>query len=68
MMAKCKICGVSVQAGPAMHGHCLEELVEKAAEEFCDDYCMYPRGSSAQRLEEACESCPMERLLKLIKP
>lgn len=32
-MAKCKICGVSVQAGPAMHGHCLEELVEKAAEE-----------------------------------
>lgn len=66
-MAKCKICGVPVQAGPAMHGHCLEELVEKTAEEFCDRYCRWPLTDAGQ-LEEACESCPMDRLLKLVKP
>lgn len=67
-MAICKICGTPVEAGPAMHGDCLEQLVENVAEEFCDDYCMYPLGSDAERLEEECESCPMNRLLKLIKP
>lgn len=38
-MAICKICGRPVPAGPVMHGHCLEELAEKVAEEFCDNYC-----------------------------
>lgn len=33
-MATCKICGIPVEEGPAMHGHCLEEMVESMAEEF----------------------------------
>lgn len=49
-----------------MHGHCLEELVESVAEEFCDEYCRWPLTNAVQ-LEGACESCPMERLLKLVK-
>ena len=66
-MAICKICGQPVLAGPVMHGECLEQLVEKTAEEFCDDYCQWPL-TDAKRLEEACKNCPMDRLLKLIKP
>ena len=65
-MATCKICGIPVEAGPAMHGHCLKELVESVAEEFCDEYCRWPLTNAVQ-LEGACESCPMERLLKLVK-
>lgn len=36
------------------------------AEEFCDKYCRWPQTNAVQ-LEGACESCPMERLLKLVK-
>lgn len=50
-----------------MHGECLEQLVEKTAEEFCDGYCRWPL-TDAGKLEDACKSCPMDRLMKLIKP
>lgn len=50
-----------------MHGHCLEELAEKVAEEFCDNYCRWPLTDAA-RLEEACKSCPMDQLMGLTKP
>ncbi len=66
-MAICKICGIPVEAGLAMHGDCLEQLVENVTEEFCDRYCRWPLTDAGQ-LEGACESCPMDRLLKLIKP
>lgn len=66
-MAICKICGRPVPAGPVMHGHCLEELAEKVAEEFCDNYCRWPLTDAA-RLEEACKSCPMDQLMGLTKP
>lgn len=50
-----------------MHGECLEQLVEKTEEEFCDNYCRWPLTDAA-RLEEACKSCPMDRLMGLTKP
>lgn len=66
-MAICKVCGRPVSAGPVMHGECLEQLVTELAEKFCDDYCRWPL-TSAGELEEACKSCPMDRLMGLIKP
>ena len=68
-MANCKICGHPVMAGPVMHGECLEQLVTEAAEQFCDNYCVWPdMDTSQERLErEHCASCPMERLMQLAK-
>lgn len=66
-MAKCKICGGPVEAGPAMHSDCLERLVTEVTEQFCDNYCLWPLTDSV-RLEEACKSCPMDRLTGMIKP
>lgn len=66
-MALCKICGVPVEAGPAMHGGCLEELVEQVAEQFCDDYCRWTL-TNVELLEEHCLNCPMDRLQRLVKP
>ena len=68
-MANCKICGHPVTVGPAMHGECLEQLVTEVAEQFCDDYCIWPDlcGSQEQLHREHCASCPMERLMHLAK-
>lgn len=65
-MANCKICGHPVMAGPAMHGECLEQLVTEAAEKFCDNYCRWPL-TNAEQLEAHCDSCPMDRLMQLVK-
>lgn len=66
-MAKCKICSGPVEAGPAMHSDCLEQLVTEVTERFCDNYCRWPLTDAA-RLEEACKSCPMDRMMGLTKP
>ena len=68
-MANCKICGRPVTAGPVMHGHCLEQLITEAAEQLCDDYCIWPDlcGSMEQLHQEHCGSCPMEPLMQLAK-
>lgn len=65
-MANCKICGRPVLAGPVMHSECLEQLATEAAEQFCDNYCRWPL-TNAEHLEAHCDSCPMERLMKLAK-
>lgn len=41
-MEICKICGIPVEAGPTMHGDCLEQLVTEVTEQFCDNYCRWP--------------------------
>lgn len=66
-METCKICGVLVQEGSAMHGNCLEQLVTEVSEQFCDYYCRWPL-TNAELLDEHCRSCPMDRLLNLVKP
>ena len=65
-MANCKICGNPVLAGPVMHGECLDQLMTKTAEKFCDDYCRWPL-TDAELLETHCNSCPMDELMKLAK-
>lgn len=66
-MANCKICGRPVAAGTVMHGECLEQLVTETAEQFCDNYCVWPDlcGSQEQLQRDHCDSCPMERLMEL---
>ena len=49
-----------------MHNKCLELLVTEAAEKFCDNYCRWPL-TNAEQLEAHCDSCPMERLMQLVK-
>ena len=68
-MANCKICGRPVTAGPVMHSECLGQLVTEAAEQLCDDYCIWPDlcGSQEQLHREHCDSCPMDRLMQLAK-
>ena len=63
-MANCKICSRPVLAGPVMHSECLGQLVTETAEQLCDSYCRWPL-TNAEQLEAHCDSCPMERLMKL---
>ena len=63
-MPNCKICDRPVLAGPVMHSECLEKLVTETAEQFCDNYCRWPL-TDAEQLETHCNSCPMDRLMKL---
>ena len=65
-MANCKICDRPVVAGPVMHSECLEQLVTEAAEQVCDNYCRWPL-TNAEQLEAHCDSCPMDRLMQLVK-
>lgn len=65
-MANCKICGRPVVAGPVMHSECLEQILTETAEQFCDDYCCWPL-TNADLLDEHCKSCPIDRLMKMVK-
>ena len=49
-----------------MHNDCLEKLITEAAEQFCDNYCRWPR-TNADQMEAHCDSCPMEPLMQLAK-
>ena len=66
-MAKCKICGQPVKAAPVFHPACWQTQAEKVAEEFCDNYCRFPREAQDEEIlhEAHCDSCPMVRLLNL---
>ena len=65
-MARCKICGKPVVSGLVLHDDCLEHLVAEAAEQFCDNYCVWPL-TNAEQLEAHCDSCPMDRLVELAR-
>ena len=65
-MANCKFCGQSVKTAKVFHPACWETAAQKTAEEFCDEYCRWPRECEDQdSLELHCENCPMVRLLIL---
>ena len=63
MMAVCKFCGKSVPAANVWHGSCWEKAMEKTAEEFCEDYCRFPRELSEEELREHCDSCALIKLV-----
>lgn len=66
-MADCKICGKPAEAVPVMHRECWEKAVSDMAEEFCNEYCRFPREiEDADSLQELhCDSCPLIRVLNL---
>ena len=66
-MAKCKICGTAVKSGSVFHSACWEREANKVAEEFCNEYCRFPREcpDPHQLGELHCDQCQLPRLLNL---
>lgn len=66
-MAKCKICGQPVRSAPVFHPACWEAITHRMAEEFCDEYCRFPKEiEDADELQEQrCDHCPLIRVLNL---
>ena len=66
-MANCKICGGPVKTANMFHSACWETAAHKIAEEFCDNYCRWPRECPDQdSLEEFhCAECPMARMVNM---
>lgn len=66
-MPNCKICGQPVTASKVFHPACWQTQAEKMAEEFCDNYCRFPREDLDEEIlhEAHCSKCPMVRLLNL---
>lgn len=66
-MPNCKICGQPVTASKVFHPACWETQAEKMAEEFCDNYCRFPREALDEEIlhKAHCDSCPMVRALNL---
>lgn len=66
-MAKCKICGQTVRSAPVFHPTCWEAVTKRMAEEFCDEYCRFPREiEDTDSLHELhCDDCTLIRVLNL---
>ena len=66
-MANCKFCGQPVKDATVFHSACWQTQAEKVAEEFCDNYCRFPREALDEGIlhEAHCDSCPMVRMLNL---
>lgn len=66
-MAKCKICGQPVKAAPVFHPACWEAVTQRMTEEFCDEYCRFPREiEDTDSLHELhCDDCALIRVLNL---
>lgn len=66
-MALCKFCGKPVRASNVMHSACWESAAEKVAEQFCDNYCRFPREcrDEDELQEKHCDSCALIQLLNL---
>ena len=66
-MANCKICGKPVHTANVFHAGCWETVTARMAEEFCDEYCRFPRETEdADSLQELhCDNCPLIRVLHL---
>lgn len=66
-MAKCKFCGTAVKSGNVFHSGCWEREAHKVAEEFCDNYCRFPRecGDEDELQDLHCGGCALVRLLNL---
>lgn len=66
-MARCKICGQPVKAAPVFHPACWEAVTKRMTEEFCDEYCRFPREiEDTDSLRELhCDNCALLRVLNL---
>ena len=65
-MPNCKFCGTPVNAANVFHSACWETQVEKMAEEFCDNYCLWPLFSMDEdALNEHCDNCAPIKALNL---
>lgn len=66
-MANCKICGKPVRTANVFHAGCWETVSQRMAEEFCDEYCRFPREAEDEdSLQELhCDSCPLIRVPNL---
>lgn len=66
-MASCKFCGQPVKAATVFHSACWEHEASKVAEEFCDNYCRFPReaANEDELQEKHCGSCSLIKLLNL---
>jgi hypothetical protein len=66
IMAKCKFCGQPVKAASVFHPACWEQRANKVAEEFCDEYCRFPREIKGHdSLIEHCSECVITELLRM---
>lgn len=70
-MARCRICGESVTAGPAYHAECLKEQAYELATSLCEYACKYLEGElslyiTEETQHEICETCPLSQLMKLV--
>ena len=64
-MAKCKFCGQGVRTAPVFHPACWEQRANKVMEEFCDEYCRFPREiEDHDDLIEHCSECVAAELLR----
>ena len=65
-MAKCKFCGQGVRTAPVFHPACWEQRANKVMEEFCDEYCRFPREiEDHDDLIEHCSECVVAELLRM---
>ena len=66
-MANCRFCGKPVRCASVHHAACWETATEKVAEEFCDNYCRFPREcqNEEELQEQHCDSCALVKLLNL---
>ena len=66
-MPNCKICGKPVVAANVFHSACWESEANKVAEEFCDNYCRFPRDAKDDEIlhKAHCDNCALVRLLNL---
>lgn len=66
-MANCKFCGKPVRCVSVHHAACWETAASKVAEQFCDDYCRWPREcqNEEELQEQHCDNCVMIQLLNL---
>ena len=45
----------------------IEDGSEKLISEICDGYCKFSAYLSYDALQDACETCPMNKLMEMIK-
>ena len=66
-MANCKFCGKPTIAANVCHPACWETAASRVAEDFCDNYCRFPRMDLDEEalVELHCSNCALIKLLNL---
>lgn len=65
----CKICRKPISSASMYHDECLDQAIESAVSEICDNRCKYPAMYDDQdRLEsERCAHCALVKLLEIVQ-